>query len=357
MNALDNNENMENQLISPGRSPNPFKTFRHSPLRESMRLSPNRSPMKSIHVTTKKQTPRSGKKYNSSSPIAITPTKNAIQPLSPIFVGSPDFRMRTPKRAKAQDKKVEDIEIEIVLPEDDHSPLDIANPLDSPAAILLSPQSKQDMYGFVNHEDSSRVYVNELSEDEENVKFWTEWLTNPVSNESLDTHVMKFGVPHDLRTRTWPLLLGVREFKESQSFQYPELRSKGRHDVWARQIDLDLHRTYSSHTHFLSPSSRGQKAMSNVLNAYAHFNEDIGYCQGMGFLAGLLLMNMDEESTFWAFATMLDRCGMLDYYIPTMTGLLNDSNRLNQMIQIENPSVYYLFVCIHRGFKMIIDLL
>jgi hypothetical protein len=33
----------------------------------------------------------------------------------------------------------------------------------------------------------------------------------------------------------------------------------------------------------------------NVLKAYSNFNSEIGYTQGMSFIAAVLLMHMNEE--------------------------------------------------------------
>ncbi len=43
------------------------------------------------------------------------------------------------------------------------------------------------------------------------------------------------------------------------------------------------------------PSARRQQCLFNVLKAYALFDTDVGYCQGMGFVTGLLLLYMSEE--------------------------------------------------------------
>ena len=38
-----------------------------------------------------------------------------------------------------------------------------------------------------------------------------------------------------------------------------------------------------------------QNNLRNVLRAYAKFNPELGYCQGMGMIVGLLLMIMKPE--------------------------------------------------------------
>jgi len=85
-------------------------------------------------------------------------------------------------------------------------------------------------------------------------------------------------------------------------------------------ISLDLHRTYPTHEMFASPSrsttgasresrgksadddshlSAGQRSLRNVLHAHAANNPTVGYIQGMGFVAGLLLVYMKEDTAFW----------------------------------------------------------
>lgn len=48
-----------------------------------------------------------------------------------------------------------------------------------------------------------------------------------------------------------------------------------------------------------------QKSMFYVLAAYSMYNMEVGYCQGMSVLAGLLLLYMDEEDAFWGLSVLL----------------------------------------------------
>ena len=41
------------------------------------------------------------------------------------------------------------------------------------------------------------------------------------------------------------------------------------------------------------------------LQAYSVYNSEVGYCQGMSTLAGMLLMYLGEEETFWALNLLL----------------------------------------------------
>jgi len=61
----------------------------------------------------------------------------------------------------------------------------------------------------------------------------------------------------------------------------------------------------------VSGSSSGRQSLYNVLKAYANYDKQVGYCQGMGFIAGLFLMYLSEEESFW----MLDRVMRSDKFM------------------------------------------
>ncbi|KAH7852471.1 hypothetical protein Vadar_025168 [Vaccinium darrowii] len=49
----------------------------------------------------------------------------------------------------------------------------------------------------------------------------------------------------------------------------------------------------------------GQRSLYNVLKAYSVYDWDVGYVQGMGFVAGLLLLYMSEEDALWLLVALL----------------------------------------------------
>lgn len=72
---------------------------------------------------------------------------------------------------------------------------------------------------------------------------------------------------------------------------------------WLVQIEKDLHRTFPRH-HLMDRS--GRLALRRTLAAYALHNPEVGYCQGMNFVAGLLLMFMDEEDAFYCLSVIVE---------------------------------------------------
>lgn len=82
--------------------------------------------------------------------------------------------------------------------------------------------------------------------------------------------------------------------------KYDALKASG--SKWREMIVQDAKRTFPRHL-------RGYKALENVLTAYSSYNEAVGYCQGMNYVAGLLLLaaDMSEEEAFWAFASLMEQ--------------------------------------------------
>jgi hypothetical protein len=68
-------------------------------------------------------------------------------------------------------------------------------------------------------------------------------------------------------------------------------------------LESDIHITASGGTSKpLSNSDDipgGQAALRRVLRAYSYYDREIGYCQGMNFIAGMFLTVMSEEEAFW----------------------------------------------------------
>ena len=69
----------------------------------------------------------------------------------------------------------------------------------------------------------------------------------------------------------------------------------------AHSILIDLCRTFPKHRQFRESlaQSTGQKSLYNVLKAYCLLDTEVGYCQGLSFVVGLILIYLpDEEDAF-----------------------------------------------------------
>ena len=63
-------------------------------------------------------------------------------------------------------------------------------------------------------------------------------------------------------------------------------------------INKDVGRSFPGVELFRDAEGEGQKMLGRVLKCYSLHDKDIGYCQGLGFLVGPLLMNMGEREAF-----------------------------------------------------------
>ena len=76
---------------------------------------------------------------------------------------------------------------------------------------------------------------------------------------------------------------------------------------------LELATAKMAHCRFASEA--GRTSLLRVLRAYAVYDTEVGYCQGMNFLAGLLLTWMPNEATAFAgLVVLMQQQGLRDLY-------------------------------------------
>lgn len=78
-----------------------------------------------------------------------------------------------------------------------------------------------------------------------------------------------------------------------------------------------LGRTFPTHVSFFGdrPCAIESKAiLFRVLGVYAKYNPSVGYCQGMSFIAGMLVLHLPEEEAFWCLVALLQKPKYLQGY-------------------------------------------
>lgn len=79
-----------------------------------------------------------------------------------------------------------------------------------------------------------------------------------------------------------------------------------RTDKLSFEINKDLKRTAVGHEKYKIDFNTGENPLFNVLNAYAHFDPEINYCQGMNFVTALLLKHLEyEEDAFFTLVHVM----------------------------------------------------
>ena len=101
------------------------------------------------------------------------------------------------------------------------------------------------------------------------------------------------------------------------------------------QISKDLPRTFPAHPLL---DGVGRDALRRVLCAYARHNPSVGYCQGMNFIAALLLLLMEEEAAFWVLSSVCEDV-VPGYFTNSMLASAVDQAVLQRLVEEKFPRV------------------
>lgn len=134
---------------------------------------------------------------------------------------------------------------------------------------------------------------------------WSNWdKTCRDQGKTLKRRVRK-GIPESFRKGAWFRMSGglALASKKENSGTYTTLSQKK--GPCEQQIAVDLDRSFPEHPMF-AKGGKGIPMMERVLTAYSNYDPEVGYCQGMNFLAGFLLMHIGEEEAFWTLVGLLN---------------------------------------------------
>ncbi|CAO3638487.1 unnamed protein product [Mucor hiemalis] len=147
--------------------------------------------------------------------------------------------------------------------------------------------------------------------------------------------LVRSGIPASVRSKVWQFLAGSNDYRKQGQFN--ALVSKQPTKIY-EVIEKDIARCYPDHTQFMDKNGQGQKDIGCVLKAYSQYNSQLEYCQGMGRLAGLMLMQMTLEDSFWLLVATIDRY-MNGYFTPTLSQLRIDAYIIGQLLKDHNPKL------------------
>lgn len=151
-------------------------------------------------------------------------------------------------------------------------------------------------------------------------------------------YLIRKGVPHEYRGEVWWDILGCESRKVEAPDSYESLAQKKLDVKVMDQIECDLPRTFPDHKKFRTVA--GMSQLRNVLRAFASHLPAIQYCQGLNFIAALLLIVFgSEERSFWAMVSAVEFLGVERYYTEGMTLLRADMRALSGALARRCPKV------------------
>ncbi|EDW47794.1 USP6 N-terminal-like protein isoform X2 [Drosophila sechellia] len=220
--------------------------------------------------------------------------------------------------------------------------LDPSNVVDSWENPTFEIYHRTDKYGFLHDSrlpstrDAQEVHRNkiEMERDKKWMKMLNQW---PPPQDKLHKRVYK-GIPDRVRMVAWNKLLDIQKSIDNNAGVYLRMLQLARkYSTETRQIDADVNRQFRDNLAFRERYSVKQCSLFNVLNAYSIYNSELGYCQGMACVAGVLLLYLHEEEAFWALNTLItdQKYGMHGLFIegfPKLTRFIDHHDRIMSKI-------------------------
>lgn len=137
-----------------------------------------------------------------------------------------------------------------------------------------------------------------------------EWQSVGKRPKNLALLIRGGGIPEALRCQLWQKL-AYSENRPDLTDKYRILITK---ETKCEDIILrDVNRTFPAHDFFRDDGS-GQESLYKVSKAYSVYDQEVGYCQGLSFIAASLLLHMPEEEAFSVLVGIMYDYGLRELY-------------------------------------------
>lgn len=181
--------------------------------------------------------------------------------------------------------------------------------------ILLIRMEKENERLQVRKDEHERKkikldYDEILPAEKEAVHRWNIFIDTQINANGIATHkcdpnvvlqAIKAGVPRTIRGEVWKFLaeqfilntapIDIAKFPNYDTPYHVLLKNLTEHQ---HAIFIDLGRTFPNHQYYKDALGVGQLSLFNVLKAYSILDPELGYCQGLGFICGVLLLHVSK---------------------------------------------------------------
>lgn len=151
-------------------------------------------------------------------------------------------------------------------------------------------------------------YDEILPSDKQSVDRWDVFIgkdlveagvSSPKRDPKFLLQAIRGGVPRSIRGDVWIFLadqfsmntapIDAKKFPNYNTPYHVLLKSLTEHQ---HAIFIDLGRTFPNHQFYKAALGVGQLSLFNILKAYSILDPELGYCQGLGFICGVLLLHV-----------------------------------------------------------------
>lgn len=155
-------------------------------------------------------------------------------------------------------------------------------------------------------------------------------------------------VPDSLRGEVWCMLCQIKQERASHAPGFYEKLLTYENPENEHRIQKDVDRTFNNYPisgqeddveirwdHVL-----GRKLLFNVLLAYANYDNEIGYVQGMSYIAAMMLLYVkDEQRVFWCLVHLLNRKNWRLIFLDGMPKLMELIGLIESKINNDYPEI------------------
>jgi len=222
--------------------------------------------------------------------------------------------------------------------------------------ILLNRMEKENQIMLESEEQLAEKrlkldYSDLLSGDTASFNHWEKLLSCPADeiNYNQLREAVAIGLHQTKRGEIWQLLVSSSNkrqlCKDTSSSEFPNMNAdycKLKSQLTSHQhaILIDLGRTFPNHGYFSGALGPGQCGLFNLLKAYSILDPEVGYCQGLPFCVGMLLMHTEEEPAFQLLKHLMFSEGLRKHFNPDMSGLQVSMYQLTRLLAETHPKLY-----------------
>ena len=174
------------------------------------------------------------------------------------------------------------------------------------------------------------------------------------------------GVPKPRRGEVWQTLVNTRNTMETQQPSWCRHAAHDDYSLSSHSVDyenfplldepyedllgqltshqhaiiIDLGRTFPTQKYFQASLGPGQLSLYNLLKAYSLLDSQVGYCQGLSFIGGVLLMHLEEKEAYYMLRYLMLELGLRRQYLPDMAALQVELYQMARLLRDSHRDLY-----------------
>ena len=192
--------------------------------------------------------------------------------------------------------------------------------------ILSLQLINKSFHSLLHSKSLSKLYALEglINSAENRILFYE----SNIDIKTLFNALKKELVDHKIESKIFSNILKFAEESKSSDKKFSHV---------CDEINRDINRTFYTEKFV---EGNGKKMLIDILTAIAFIRPEIGYCQGMNFIAGALINFIDnEEKCFWIFLSFIDNIEMNLLYLKNMPDYQIRVHQLKSLIKEYFPEL------------------